>query len=192
MLQGTSAFSHSQDPKQTVLNSYGRGSEATQMPSSRALKGIANGLVETFVSRNNDVSGYWGIGQIQRELEGHPDAVVELDLLHGKATPDGPIARELVACYSTYLSESLARDGFNPSAVTTAKVLVEFGSAEGARTADYGSTWSAFSCKAVLESRSGKVFSAVRAGSSRPHDSKRELRSNRSAVSISTRTGHSK
>ena len=27
------------------------------MPSTRALKGIANGLVETFVSRNNDVFG---------------------------------------------------------------------------------------------------------------------------------------
>jgi hypothetical protein len=148
------------------------------MPSSRALKSIANGLVETFVSRNNDVSGYWGIGQIQREL-GHPDAVVELDLLHGKATPNGPIARELVTRYSAYLSESLARDGFNHSAITTAKVLVEFGAAGEAGTADFASTGIAFNCKAVLASRSGKIFSAMRAGNSYPHDPKRELRSKR-------------
>ncbi len=149
------------------------------MPSSRALKGLASGLIETFVSRNNDVSGYWGIGLIQRELEGRPDTVVELDLLHGRATPDGPIARELVAHYSAYLSESLARAGFAQSAVTAAKVLVEFGTFGEASAPDLGAIGSPFNCKAVLASRSGKVFLAVRAGQSRPHNPERERRSMR-------------
>ena len=48
------------------------------MPSSRALKGIATGLAETFVSRNNDVSGYWGIGQVQKEIEVRSHVIVEL------------------------------------------------------------------------------------------------------------------
>jgi hypothetical protein len=148
------------------------------MPGSRALKSIANGLVETFMSRNNDVFGYWGIGQIQRELEGYPDMVVELDLLHEKAAPDGQIARELAMHYSVYLFKSLARDGFASSAVTTAKVLVEFDTVRTPGTA-VGFTWRAFDCKVVLASRSGRVFSAARAGSSHAHDPGHEHRSKR-------------
>lgn len=150
------------------------------MPSTRALKGIANGLVETFVSRNNDVSGYWGIGQIQREMEGRPHSVVELDLLHGQAMPDGPVARELVARYSEYLFECLARDGFALSKVTAAKVLVEFGTFGEAKAPDLFSTiGQPFNCKAILASTSGKTFSAVRGGLSRPHNPVIERRSMR-------------
>ena len=150
------------------------------MPSTRALKGIANGLVETFVSRNNDVFGYWGIGQIQREMEGHPHSVIELDLLHGQAVPEGPIARKLVAHYSEYLFACLARDGFAISKVTTAKVLIEFGAFGEAKAPDLFSTiGQPFNCKAILGSQSGKTFSAVRGGLSRPHNPAIELRSMR-------------
>jgi len=148
------------------------------MPSSRVLKSVANGLVGTFVSRNNDVSGYWGIGQIQRELEGLPGTVVELDLLRGKATPEGPIARALIAHYSTYLFASLVREGFTPSEVTAAKVLVEFGNFGEAKGPDlFGTIGQPFNCKAVLASQSGKIYSAVRGGLSRPHNPAVERRS---------------
>ena len=148
------------------------------MPSSRVLKSVANGLVGTFVSRNNDVSGYWGIGQIQREIEGRPETVVELDLLHAKATPEGPIARTLIAHYSMYLFASLAREGFTLSEVTAAKILVEFGNFGEAKAPDLFSTiGQPFNCKAVLASQSGKTFSAVRGGLSRPHNPAIERRS---------------
>ena len=150
------------------------------MPSSRVLKSIASGLVGTFVSRNNDVSGYWGIGQIQREIEGLLDKVVELDLLHGKAAPEGPIARELIAHYSAYLFASLAREGFAASEVTAAKVLVEFGTFGEAQAPDLFSTiGQPFNCKVVLASQSGKTFSVVRGGLSRPHNPIVECRSMR-------------
>jgi hypothetical protein len=149
------------------------------MPSASALRGIASGLVETFVSRNNDVSGYWGIGQIQREIGGSPDAFVDLDLLHGKATPDGPIARELVAHYSVYLSASLAREGFSLSGITAAKVLIEFGAFGEVSSPDFSAIGNPFTCKVILANGSGKVLSAVRAGHSWPHNPERELCSKR-------------
>lgn len=149
------------------------------MPSSRALKGIATGLAETFVSRNNDVSGYWGIGQVQREIEVRSHVIVELDLLRGEAKPDGPIARELVAHYSAYLSASLAREGFSLSGVTTAKVLIEFGLLGEASIPILGAVGTPFNCRVVLASRSGKIFSAMRAGHSWPHNAEREQCSRR-------------
>jgi hypothetical protein len=149
------------------------------MPSSRALKGIASGLVETFVSRNNDVAGYWGIGQIQRELEGYPHAVVELDFLHGSAMPDGPMARGIAVHYGSYLSASLVRSGFTPSAITAAKVLIEFGTFGEAQAPGFVAMGNPFNCKVVLASANGKVFSAVRAGHSWAHNPDRERRSAR-------------
>jgi hypothetical protein len=149
------------------------------MPSSRALNGIASGLVGTFVSRNNDVAGYWGIGQIQREIEGGPHSVVELDLVHARAMPDGPVARELIAHYMAYLTTLLARCGFTHAAITGAKVFIEFGMLGVDHAPGFAAMGSPFNCKVVLVSTSGKMFSAVRAGHSWAHNPERELRSAR-------------
>jgi len=46
------------------LQSAGERNVSGHMRKRHALKGVAYGLVDTFVSRNNDVSGYWGIGQL--------------------------------------------------------------------------------------------------------------------------------
>jgi hypothetical protein len=148
------------------------------MAGSRALRGIANGLVDTFVSRNNDVSGYWGIGQIQHELEGLAIAVAELDLLNGDAVPDGPVGRALIAHYSGYLAEKLGKSRLGPLDVTEAKVIVEFGAFGEAASYDHlGIPGAPFNCKVLLAGRNGRVYSAMRAGRSRPHDPGREQRS---------------
>ena len=148
------------------------------MPSFRLLRGIVNGLVETFISRNNDVSGYWGIGQLQREIGSASPALIELDLLHGHAKPDGPIAREVAGRYAVSLSERLVRAGFTPSAVTSAKIVIQFGTFGNARAPDLFSTLGQpFNCKAVLVSPEGKLFCAARGGLCRPHNPMIETRS---------------
>jgi len=38
-----------------------------RMLPARELRNLAHGLAGTFISRNNDVSGYWGIGMRYRE-----------------------------------------------------------------------------------------------------------------------------
>lgn len=153
------------------------------MPGSRALKGIASGLVETFVSRNNDVFGYWGIGQLRNETEDRESRTVELDLLSGETDPKRPVASNLIVKYSGYLSASLVRAGFPLSRVIRARILVEFGSFGDARDPDLFSTLGEpFNCKAVLVGTSGKAFSAVRGGLCRRHDARCEQQSMRPSL----------
>ncbi|MGN6228101.1 MAG: hypothetical protein ACTHNM_11770 [Dyella sp.] len=150
------------------------------MPGSRALAGIVSGLVETFVSRNNDVSGYWGIGQLRKEIEDQGCHAAELDLLAGQVDQAPPIVSTLIARYGAYLSASLARDGFSPTHVVEAKISIEFGSFGNASEPDLFSTLGEpFNCRATLLSRSGKVFSAVRGGLCRRHDPRCEQQSRR-------------
>ena len=150
------------------------------MPGSRALSGIANGLVETFVSRNNDVFGYWGIGQLRNETEDRGSHAVELDLFSEQPGPKRPVASHLITRYLGYLSAALARAGFPPSLVVRARILVEFGSFGDACAPDlFNTLGEPFNCKAVLVERNGKAFSAVRGGLCRRHDARCELQSMR-------------
>jgi hypothetical protein len=147
------------------------------MPGSRSLKGLASGLAETFISRNNDVSGYWGIGMLRRELENLQRTSVELDLLLGEATRGGPVANSLIAHYSQWLAKSRARAGFLPSQVAGAKVIIDFRALGKTLNPALVNTYrQAFSCEVSLVSLSGRIFSAVREGLCWRHDPKREQR----------------
>jgi hypothetical protein len=56
------------------------------MPSSRKLKSVAAGLLGSFVSRNNDIGGYWGIGVLCRDTAAM-GGKVELNLITRVAAP---------------------------------------------------------------------------------------------------------
>src|SRR3954469_7837967 len=54
---------------------------------NRELGSVANALVASFVSRNNDVDGWWAIGVLARTLR-PPDRTVVIDLMTGSSNPD--------------------------------------------------------------------------------------------------------
>ena len=51
------------------------------MSAYKQLKGIAAGLAGTFISRNNDVDGYWGMGVIYSEVSARGVSAVTFSLL---------------------------------------------------------------------------------------------------------------
>ena len=48
------------------------------MPRSARLTNIANGLCGSFVSRNNDVEGYWAIGKLRLLAGQHEDLAIKV------------------------------------------------------------------------------------------------------------------
>lgn len=52
------------------------------MSTRRQFKAFADNLCARFVSRNNDLGGYWGIGLLARRLHGASRTEVAFDLLH--------------------------------------------------------------------------------------------------------------
>ena len=57
------------------------------MSAYKQLKGIAAGLAGTFISRNNDVDGYWGMGVIYSEVSARGVSAVTFSLLDGAVSP---------------------------------------------------------------------------------------------------------
>ena len=58
-----------------------------KMSRKSTLKNILNGLLSSFVSRNNDVNGYWGIGKLYSLMINKQVHKVEIDLMNNTIIP---------------------------------------------------------------------------------------------------------
>jgi hypothetical protein len=136
------------------------------MAKNRDLKGIACGIAESFISRNNDVLGYWGIGMLYKEAIEDSLTVIELDLITGKSLPDAPVSQAVVSHYSAYIAKRLA--GLQ---ILSAKITLEFGTFGIAKQPWALSYGDPFICTVLLVSTTGRTHICFRAGRSRPHSS---------------------
>lgn len=97
------------------------------MGSRRHLTSVAFGTANSFVSRNNDVDGWWAIGQLLAELA-PSDQGYRIDLLSGKAHP--PIDERglggLGSAWARYLRWSLAQHGLSLDLVKRAELTLQF------------------------------------------------------------------
>lgn len=136
------------------------------MARTRDLKGIACGIVETFISRNNDVAGYWGIGMFYREALGYSISTMNFDLIECRPQPDGPVSRAVSSYYSAYLASHLG--GLS---LLGANVTLEFGTFGSCGEPRYCSYGDPFVCIVSLSAATGHTYSATRAGRCAPHSS---------------------
>ena len=155
-------LAHVRRPATGRLNSGVRA----RMAKNRDLKGIACGVAETFISRNNDVFGYWGIGMLYKEAIEHSVTVIELDLMTGQSLPEAPVSQAVVSHYSAYITNRLA--GLQ---ILAAKITLEFGTFGKAKQPWALSYGDPFVCTVLLVSTTGRTHVCSRAGRSRPHSS---------------------
>jgi len=64
------------------------------------LKGAALGVLGSFVSRNNDVDGYWGIGKLYSHALRTDAKTIAIDLVGRTITPPSDEFRSMVSRYS--------------------------------------------------------------------------------------------
>lgn len=142
------------------------------------LQGIAHGLLGTFISRNNDIGGYWGLGVLRKLSESNGLDQIEIDLLS-----EDDEAEAIEVCKSRYrrwLETNLERSGLSLASLLVARIRLRFSS-------DFGSHPNAirdtrgFPYECLVEIRrdtSQGVASKI--GVCAPHDPSKESRSNRS------------
>jgi hypothetical protein len=58
------------------------------MARRKEFKNIANGLICSFVSRNNDVYGYWGIGKLYSHMLKSKTMTIEINILDIAISPN--------------------------------------------------------------------------------------------------------
>jgi len=155
------------------------------MGSRRRFKHIAHGLFGSFISRNNDVDGFWGIGMLRKHAEEHRVREVQLDLMQRKITPTGFKFEKLVGEYGDRLNVYLDKNGSLHPLLTSALIQLNFEPDLREVKLVPRATWGdVFMLTVVLADDLGNEHGATGYGRCGVHDPKRELRSTRFISSL--------
>ncbi len=150
------------------------------MPCRNELKGLAAGLAGHFVSRNNDVDGYWGLGIFYKLAFEKGAGRFSLDLLSGRSSLPFRYSARIARQYKDYLLQRLAKMGFEKFQLTAAIVELEFNVHPTARQVLFKNTrGDAYTCRVVLTDDLGKKREFKTSGWCGQHDPKKEIRSTR-------------
>ena len=148
------------------------------MATRRALKGVSAGLVGSFMSRNNDVEGYWGMGVLLRCASEHGLHELTIDLLDAAANPlaENEPPKIVARRYGEMLKAHLQNAAIDPTKISRARIEVRFGTS-GDLPMPPLATWGLpFVCVAVIVDDHGRTWSSSKAGVCGPHDPRRESR----------------
>jgi hypothetical protein len=97
------------------------------MAGRKQLKNLANGLLGTFVSRNNDINGYWGLGLLRLYAAQRSLQTVSIDLL-SQGLEKEQISPIDIAWrnYRKWLFEKLSDAGIDPMELRAAEIRIRF------------------------------------------------------------------
>jgi hypothetical protein len=142
------------------------------------LTDVAAGLVGSFVSRNNDIGGYWALGLLRSLSDRVGVTLLRLDLRTASAEPADPTALDVARSYSAELQRHLGRRRIPNNVVIKAEINVQFLlSAQSLRSAStYGQP---VRCTVLLVDRQKRVHQRSLLTNCAPHNPARERRSNR-------------
>lgn len=73
------------------------------MARRKDFKTIADGLVSSFVSRNNDVYGYWGIGKLYSHMVSARSMELKIDLIQRTIEPQNEEFKILISNFANRL-----------------------------------------------------------------------------------------
>ena len=150
------------------------------MPRRRVMKGIADGLLGTFVSRNNDMHGYWGLGVLRRYSEKKKGSEIIIDLLDPKLPffSRSPVLNAKTK-YGLWLRDSLTKAGLAPSRVKQAQIKLRFSNYAEFPHIPRDTYGEPYECTVTITDDRGAMYQATKLGCCASHDPKRESRSTR-------------
>ena len=148
------------------------------MPHRGELKCIADGLLGSFVSRNNDYCGFWSLGLLYaRALERH-ERTYSLALLGVGPEPDDDLSHALAAKYRAFLLEHMSRRVIPREWIEAAGLSIAF-ECPAAPANVFVPRARPYLAELVMHTGAGKSISLSRAGYCWPHNPDRGSRSTR-------------
>lgn len=152
------------------------------MASRSVLRSVAHDLAHSFVSRNNDVDGYWALGLILAEALDRSEPKPRIDLITGASSAafGGLPLAWVPGWYVSMCSSLIERQGLARSRVQGAVLSVGF-ELEPDRLRRSASPQipprsQRFTCTAQIVDDRGRCWAASCAGACFPHDERFVLR----------------
>lgn len=150
------------------------------MPRRAHLKNIASGLCGSFVSRNNDLDGYWSIGKLRLLAEQHRRTHLSLDLRARSIDPSSSEFSAVLARYGRLLEKLAERSRFPLEKITAACITMDFAPEPWPRPRYIDAQWGDQFVLTVTVTADGKAAGIVRYASyCRAHDPDKESQSTR-------------
>jgi len=148
------------------------------MARRRELKNIVSGVLGSFISRNNDVGGYWGIGKLCLLAQDRGAGAVRLDLLSKTTTPESAEFFKLLDGYYSILQKHLAARNIPGTWVTSAIIELEFSPEDRPKKQVPIFTWGGlFRISAFIMDDRGKKHMVSTFGYCAPHNPRKEHQS---------------
>lgn len=144
------------------------------------LSGIANSLASSFVSRNNDVNGYWALGKLYLHAKhvSPPSASIQLTPVQNARVeePTASIARKFERVLENLLEKQRLHRGW----LATARIQIDFESSSAKPRFIYRQgPGRAFLCTVTITDDRGRKYESSTAGWCWPHDPTLESQSTR-------------
>ena len=150
------------------------------MPSRKDLNDIAYGVVQSFISRNNDLSGYWAIGKLYLAAKESGSSAVELDLMQMETSLSAREFRQTIQHYRTMLDRLLNKKMMTVQWVKKCIIVASFNQDLDKRYHYFQSPiGQPYICTITITDDLGREHSMMVGGFCRPHDPLKEIRSNR-------------
>jgi hypothetical protein len=148
------------------------------MPHRGELKCLADGLIDSFMSRNNDSAGYWALGLLYSCALELQKKTISLTLLGGESTAGDSLCEALRTKYSAFLLERMSRRGIPHHWIESANLTIHF---EHHTATAYGaiSPGRPFLIQLRVKTTFAKSLMLERVGYCWPHNPSHETRSNR-------------
>lgn len=134
------------------------------MPRRIQFKGICHDILDSFVSRYNDIGGYWALGIYARFLMRHREETLHLNLSHGKAVPEDRHFNISAAYYWQAILQVMAANKMPESWLKDACIKFKIDNSDYAY------------CSIEIESDLNKIFSYERSVLVFPHNPDNEQR----------------
>ncbi len=150
------------------------------MARRRELKNIANGLMGSFNSRNNDIDGYWGLGKLYKHAQLHKTTTVKINLLGNTIQPETNEFDNLLEQYNAMFLRLIDSANINRNWIKSVLISVNF---ESEYIPEFHYWRSAlgkpYICKCVITDDNDKQYSILKYNNCLPHNPLVETRSSR-------------
>lgn len=147
------------------------------MGRRRELGNIANALACSFVTRNNDVDGYWELGKLYKEF-GSGDVI--LDLLNGSMKPQNEMFLPLLEFWQFKFHQHLKSRSIPTDWVSSARIKVTFNAEFIHKLHFFGSALgNPCTCVCEIATDYGRSYTVIKGTNCCPHNPEKESRSTR-------------
>jgi len=151
--------------------------EAKIMGRRKELKNIAAGLYGSFISRNNDVAGYWGVGKLCLLANRQHVPQVFLNLIEQRMSPQCSEFDKLLVGYKRKMMQHLQSRNIPESCVASAKIELNFMPEPPEKYVPITTWGSLFLLAVTIKDDRGQIREISGYGYCAQHSSRRESKS---------------